>query len=71
MFLLYSKNGKCKISIIVFIAEEMCSWLTPSSVDKMEMLCVYGRVSATKFEVNTTLGCLVIALLLLIRYVTL
>jgi len=27
--LLYLKNGKCKISIIVFITKEICSWLSP------------------------------------------
>jgi len=29
MLLLYLKNGKCTISIILFITEEICSWLSP------------------------------------------
>jgi len=46
MVLLYLKKGKCKISIIVFIAEDICPWLSPWLVKQMEMLSVYGRVTA-------------------------
>jgi len=46
MLLLYLKNGKCKISIIVFITEKICSWLSPWLAEEMEMLSDYGRVTA-------------------------
>jgi len=39
----------------------------------LTVVCAWTRVTdvSTKFEVDTTIGCLVISLLLLIRYVTL
>jgi len=48
MLLLYLKNRKCKMSIIVFIAEEICSWMSPWLAEKTEMLSVCGKVTARK-----------------------
>ena len=47
-FVVPPKNGEGKISIVVFIAEEICSWLSPWLPEKLEMLSVYGRVTANE-----------------------
>jgi len=36
-------------NIIVFIAEEICSWLSPWLAEKMEILSVYARVPFLAF----------------------
>jgi len=36
-------------SMIVFIAEEICSWLSPWLAEKMEILSVYARVPVLAF----------------------
>ena len=48
MLLSYLTNGK--ISIIVFIAEEICSWLSHWLAEKTKTLSVYRSVTAKKWN---------------------
>jgi len=47
-FVVPPKNGEGKISIVVFIAEEICSWLSPWLPEQLEMLSVHGRVTVNE-----------------------